>query len=271
MKNYKLLFGILATLFIFSCSPDDSGGNGQSLNAKLPKKISYFYKLNSEWIKSPDSLVFTYNSDNTVNIIKEYFGDNVFISSFQYENGYLKTKLTLYSSYSTEEKYTYNTQNQLIKQEEIIPDFEDDYSSEYFYTSEGQLNYMLSNNIKLTFEHDLQGNIIHTSKFPKDNYVNDTYYTYDNKKNPFVNLSSKMKAVLVTPFVLNIFAGEFAYSPLLLTSNPNNMIYSNEEWQSYIVTNTYNYVYDNEGYPIEIRGISIHPGREIKYIYEYYE
>lgn len=273
MKNFKLLFGILISTIVLSCSSDDSGGGGggdNQPNTKLPKKITMFYPTDTgQWSSFFDVYELFYNSDNTIDeiILKDSNG-YTYSSKFSYENGFLH-KSVYEEDYINFTRTTYTdyfyTNGKLVKAERLQTysnsETEDSYTIEYFYT-----NGVLSSSSEgdgFTYEFS-NGNLIKLS----EDYGYTLYeliFTYDNKKNPFTNLPPNLKQV-----------GIYLNSLEEMAFNSNNFINKNSKNITNNIEVTYNfiYVYDNDGFPIEI--IEERSSEEqffplSKLIFEYYE
>lgn len=263
MKNFKLLFGLLISAIILSCSSDDSGEIGEQLNPKLPKKIISTYNTPNSPVYSYE---FSYNSNNTIReIIHKEDGESDWVWKFYYEND-IPVKSELIYGAIINVVYEYENE-QLMYERYSNSNFPDDYVNfRYFYTN-GKLDYAGFVNTGVFFYYDFDSN---GNKTKQEDSNGVTLYTYDNKKNPFINLSSKMNPI----FICNQIAEELGVHArgeltLFLNSNPNNITIINRN--NYFIT--FEYEYDNEDYPIKLtRAIEASSGNNYNQIYtfEYY-
>lgn len=136
----------------------------------------------------------------------------------------------------------------------------------YFYTN-GKLDYAGFVDSEVYFYYDFDSN---DNKFQEENSTGVTVFTYDNKKNPFINLLSNMKKI----FVCNKIAEELGITyrgqlDLFLNTNKNNIIKINRYNNN---STSYEYVYENEyddeGYLLKTTSPGVF--NEI-YTIEYYE
>lgn len=276
MKKMKLLTLILLLAFIASCSSDDSVGlnSEEPLNSKLPKKVTFeFWNSDTnEWLSDDGVYEFFYNSDNTINEIKfsEYYPFTVF-HSFSYTNGYLSQMTSDYGGGISNYVFTYDNGFMITEDSPENPNNQN--FVEYFY-SNGKLTNSSSYYAISTYQFGSNNNLIYRTS--NDTEVNSIFdrtfdYTYDNKKNPFINLSTKMKRVLYSDLFINTFTlQELFPNQNNILSEDVNILFSSNGSNFHSYSNTFIYTYDIDGYPLEkilynSDGLSIR-----KTIYEYY-
>lgn len=275
MKKMKLL-PVILLLFIASCSSDDSGelNSEEPINSKLPKKITFEYwnTETNEWNSEEGVYEFFYNSDNTISevIFSEYFPFTVF-HNFNYTNGYLNQMTSNYGGSINNYIFTY--ENGFLINEDSPESPNDQNFVEYFY-SNGKLSNSSSYYNISEYQFGSNDNLIYRTS--NDTEINSNFdrtynYTYDNKKNPFINLSTKMKRVLYSDtFLITFYLQELFPSNNNIVTEEVNIVLSSDGSDFNSSFYNYNYTYDNEGYPLEkvlynSDGINIR-----KTIYEYY-
>jgi hypothetical protein len=244
MKN--LFFITISTLFLFSCSSDDSSS---SEIKKKPSKITI-----EQFGNEPGTFFGTFEYDgfnitkvdaNNGQVVMELFYQNNRLSNFIVRNFVSNTISYGVPTYSNNliqklevtegdvvaiTEYTYNNSNQIIKTSFWETGYQYPWLTHYSYDS--------NNNISEVYEE--HNNQIYTK------------YEYDNNPNPFKYAFP------------NINLNQFSYGDMFLPKN-NNIIkaYSSIGDNNYGAPEIINHIYDNDGYPI------VTPGTYREYRYEY--
>jgi hypothetical protein len=277
MKKMKLFYGILTGLTIFSsCSSDNNDNN--PINTNNP--------VNKEYVSNNVNLEYRYNSNELLTRIIDIDVQEDIDSetNFTYDSNNIVTRNfdSNSSNYSSITNYSFNGNNILsntistinqpsntinpivtITQEfsynnniitvNISSSIEDSKIVTLEVNSLGLINKMIENEYYAVITYDSNENISIIKTF--DNYdilLNSSEFEYDNKSNPFYG---QLKSIYL-PIFLNAFNdayyNEFVwdgyegyYFPFLKNNITSIM-------ENGILDRSYNYLYDNQNYPINV-------------------
>lgn len=225
MKNLAL---ILLTIFALACNKSTTP------TPIVGKRLTSITRENKPY------LTFEYQKDLLVKENYYSFCENNPADEFTYEykGGQLsKIRTTMRSIYSSmtalcnpeggmklEEAFTYNSKGQITKI------FKSDSNIEFEYNARGLVTKQTitggSTPMESTYEYDSRGNIIKEKNF----YGGTTYYTYDDKINPYYTINQR-------PNWISAF-----------NKSPNNVLKATGSY-----TFERSYKYDADGYPTEIK------------------
>tara|TARA_B100001059_G_C17736047_1_gene528910 strand:+ start:111 stop:953 length:843 start_codon:yes stop_codon:yes gene_type:complete len=262
MKKFTSIF--LITLLIFSCSSEsdsdsdnnnnDNNNNNNNEVALFPSQISYNDIEVSEYTYQED---FTYEGDKIVQILRSSFyngslqGSNT--SEFIYANNLISRIDYFNSSTLSSRTYLeYDSQGRLTSSEYCNGSSNNDCDSSTTFTYNGNgsitVNAYYENTLDYTatVELDNNGNIISVSDSGGCTYI--TSLEYDNYHGPFKNIVGLDPIMMVE----NEFTGA---SIIGYTNNVTSQISEgicDDDSESFTETISYNYDYNDEGYPRNI-------------------
>jgi hypothetical protein len=233
----KIILTFVASLFILSCSSNDSQNNSNSGPALLRKRIT----------TSSQGTVLTnlnYNGNKVVNSISSNGTEDKF-----YYTGDLITKYEIYENNVLvhTELYSYNSQNNLTSGVELNHGNNQGYRSTLTYNSNGTITYNMFSG-DLISQTSLWGTFTATltngeiTSF-KDEILNTTYTcTYDSKNNYMKNIlgNEKVRMHLGSGTYRNLF-GIFQNMVQQQTTTPSGSQYINR---------TIQYTYNSENLPL---------------------
>lgn len=233
----KIILTFVASLFILSCSSNDSQNNSNSGPALLRKRIT----------TSSQGTVITnlnYNGNKVVNSISSDGTEDKF-----YYTGDLITKYEIYENNVLVHThlYSYNSQNNLTSGVELNHGNNQGYRSTLTYNSNGTITYNLFSG-DLISQTSLWGTFTATltngeiTSF-KDEILNTTYTcTYDSKNNYMKNIlgNEKVRMHLGSGTYRNLF-GIFQNMVQQQTTTPSGSQYINR---------TIQYTYNSENLPL---------------------
>lgn len=237
MKNLTL---ILLLAFTLGCKKDATDPTPTPIAGK---------KLTSVTRENRPYMTFEYQKDLLVKenyyMMCETNPADEFV--YEYSGGTLsKLKTTMRSIYSSlaalcnpdggmklEETFTYNSKGQLTK---VV---RNDNTTEFVYNTKGLVEKQTISGGETprisTFEYDSRGNLIKENNF----YGGTTYYTYDDKINPYYTINQRPQ--WISPF----------------NKSPNNVLKATGSY-----TFERSYKYDADGYPAEVT-------EDNKFVYKY--
>ncbi len=285
MKNLKTLLAISTILCLLSCSKDDDGGSQTPPQQKL---ITYKFGSSTQSYEYLDDKLYKQNTANGIgtftynsNKISSYNTSN-FSVDFFYDatSGSLTKTVTTGSTFTETATYTYNAQN-LVQEvhtivrrntnnkitSNVIKTFEYNTNNQLVGVNEdfrGPSSGSISDgkiDVKNIIEYYDNGNVKkvltkerrpNSSTFTDDSSFS---YTYDDKTNPFYSMvQNNLDNNNFTFFNFlpkSLYIGYNVYSrPYFYSKNNIATIDYKDNASNFTYTTTYNYVYDENNYPI---------------------
>lgn len=250
---YPLLF--IAILFA-SCSKDSSSNTNPVILTPKLKRVTY----TTVGTRIADILEVEYDANNRVTILYSRHEDSSFTpikivnkstnyyfyngsSNYPYKDSIYDVDI-LGNGRSYINNFTYNAQNNLLKEESIAIIKEYEYNSNWmikkrydFFTGTYNLNSIDS------FQFDTNGKIITSRTHHVSSSIDTFSYTYDNKLNPFATLNISK--------IPTYYSGVISFDESLRSLN-NVLTYTGKYGNptSLIENEILTYVYDTNGYPI---------------------
>ncbi|MBJ2173227.1 hypothetical protein JBL43_03205 [Aureibaculum sp. A20] len=264
MKTFENIILTILAITLFSCSKNDDAPRIE--NVRL---IAYSIGANEYDLRyNDDGFLTRYKSLDVI-----YNGDNKIIQngSFRYEyNG--QGRVSKVTRTNRETTIVYNNSGLMATFNTVFRST-DRSKSTFEYDSQDRLTTIVEKGLdntvyyKITLAYDAKDNIVqYLIEQTRDGLtyteLNVTNYTYDNKNNPNYNVLTKTgntSVINMFPFISYLQIGNYA-SDAVFYNSKNNVLSSNSIYSdgSYNRINDYDYVYDENSYPISV---------EIEYTY----
>ncbi|QCX39717.1 hypothetical protein FF125_15160 [Aureibaculum algae] len=258
MKTFvKNIIIPILVLTIFSCNKDDDAPIEERV-----RLIAYSVGANEYDLRyNEDGFLTRYGSSDII-----YNVDNKIVQngSARYEyNGQGRVSKVIRSNRET--TIVYNNMG-LMATFNTVYNSTDRSKTTFEYDSQNRLTTLIEENFdasryyKITLTYDTKDNIVqYLIEYSLDGISYTEYsvsnYTYDNIRNPNYNVLTKTgnsSVISVFPFISYLQIGNIiAYDAVFYTSK-NNLLSSNSIYSSGSSNRTYEYVYDENSYPISV-------------------
>ncbi len=246
---------LLSALALFSCSSDDSDNttnndpndpnndNGGQSSVIKPKSYS---------VEESDGDSWTLNFEYTDNLITKITTDFGSTSELEYENGKL-ISITTNNNGSIEVEELIYDNNRLI--ERRSDDGQDIYK--FYYDNNGrvdEVNWIAAGNDNISYyTYDSSGNVIN-----EEDDFGTFKFTYDSQKNPFRNVVPQLDAEVWWSWYGSLINNQQEVSERLSGQTDFTLKY------------TYQYQYNQDGYPVSRRQINPDGALRETVTYTYY-